>query len=35
MFVIVLNQSNLSSDGTNSELIYKFPNSVVFKDKLR
>jgi hypothetical protein len=33
MFVIVLNQSNLSSDGTNSELIYKFPNSVVFKDK--
>jgi hypothetical protein len=33
MFIIVLNQSNLVQDGLNSELVYKFPNSVVFKDK--
>ena len=33
MFVIVLNQNNVIQDGTNSELIYKFPNSVVLKDK--
>lgn len=33
MFILVLNQNNLVQDGTNSELVYKFPNSVVFKDK--
>jgi hypothetical protein len=33
MFIIVLNQKNLVQDGLNSELVHKFPNSVVFKDK--
>lgn len=33
MFIIVLNQNNLVQDGLNSELVHKFPNSVVFKDK--
>lgn len=33
MFIIVFNQNNLVQDGTNSELVYKFPNSVVLKDK--
>jgi len=33
MFVIVLNQNNIVQDGLNSELVYKFPNSVQFKDK--
>jgi hypothetical protein len=33
MFVIVLNQNNIVQDGQNNKLIYKFPNSVVFKDK--
>jgi hypothetical protein len=33
MFVIVLNQSNLVTDGQNNKLVYKFPNSVTFKDK--
>jgi hypothetical protein len=33
MFVLVLNQNNIVPDGLNSELLYKFPNSVVFKDK--
>ena len=33
MFIIVLNQNNLVPDGLNSELVHKFPNSVVFKDK--
>ena len=33
MFIIVLNQSNITPDGQNSELVYRFPNSVVFKDK--
>ena len=33
MFVVVLNQNNITSDGLNSELVYKFPNSVMFKDK--
>jgi hypothetical protein len=33
MFIIVLNQKNLVPDGLNSELVHKFPNSVVFKDK--
>jgi len=33
MFVIVLNQNNLVQDGQNNKLVYKFPNSVVFKDK--
>jgi len=32
MFVIVLNQTNLVQDGQNNKLIYKFPNSVLFKD---
>ena len=33
MFILVLNQNNLVQDGTNSELVYKFPGSVVFKHK--
>ena len=33
MFVVVLNQNNITPDGLNSELVYKFPNSVIFKDK--
>lgn len=33
MFVIVLNQNNLVQDGQNNKLIYRFPNSVQFKDK--
>jgi hypothetical protein len=33
MFILVLNQSNITPDGQNSELVYRFPNSVVFKDK--
>jgi len=33
MFIIVLNQRNLVQDGLNSELVHKFPNSVVFKEK--
>jgi hypothetical protein len=32
MFVVVLNQTNLVQDGQNNKLIYKFPNSVLFKD---
>jgi hypothetical protein len=32
MRVIVLNQNNLVPDGENNKLIYKFPNSVLFKD---
>ena len=33
MFVIVFNQNNLIQDGQNNKLVYRFPNSVVFKDK--
>jgi hypothetical protein len=33
MFVIVLNSTNIVQDGLNNKLVYKFPNSVVFKDK--
>ena len=33
MFVIVLNQNNLVPDGQNNKLLYKFPNSILFKDK--
>jgi len=33
MFVIVLNSTNIVQDGLNNKLIYKFPNSVVLKDK--
>jgi len=33
MFVIVLNQTNIVPDGQNNKLVYKFPNSVVLKDK--
>jgi len=33
MFVIVMNGTNLVQDGLNNKLIYKFPNSVVLKDK--
>ncbi len=32
MFILVLNQTNIVSDGQNNKLIYKFPNSVAFKD---
>ena len=33
MFVIVMNGTNIVQDGNNNKLVYKFPNSVVFKDK--
>jgi hypothetical protein len=33
MFVLVLNSKNLVQDGKNNKLVYKFPNSVQFKDK--
>ena len=33
MFVIVMNSTNIVQDGLNNKLVYKFPNSVVFKDK--
>lgn len=33
MFVIVLNQSNIVPDGQNNKLVYRFPNSIVLKDK--
>ena len=33
MFVIVMNGTNLVQDGYNNKLVYKFPNSVVLKDK--
>jgi hypothetical protein len=32
MKIIVLNQKNIVPDGQNNKLIYKFPNSVQFKD---
>jgi len=32
MRVVVLNQSNIVPDGQNNKLIYRFPNSVTFKD---
>lgn len=32
MRIIVLNSSNVISNGLNSTLIYKFPNSVLFKE---
>lgn len=33
MFVLVFNQNNIIDDGQNNKLVYKFPNSVVLKDK--
>ena len=33
MFVLVFNQNNIVDDGQNNKLVYKFPNSVVLKDK--
>lgn len=33
MFVLVLNASNVVSDGTNSSYVYNFPNSVVLTHK--
>jgi len=33
MFVLILDASNVVSDGKNSSLIYNFPNSIVLKDK--
>ena len=33
MFVLVMNSTNIVNDGNNNKLVYKFPNSVVFKDK--
>ena len=33
MFVLVLNQSNVVPDGLNNKLVYKFPNSLMVKDK--
>lgn len=32
MRVIVLNSSNLVQDGQNNKLVYRFPNSTLFKD---
>lgn len=32
MFIIVLNQSNIIEDGTNSTLRYRFPTSIQFKN---
>lgn len=32
MRIIVLNSSNLVQDGQNNKLVYKFPNSTLFKD---
>lgn len=32
MRTIVINQNNIIQDGTNSRLVYKFPNSVLFKN---
>mgnify|MGYP003651963084 CR=1 FL=1 len=32
MRIIVFNSSNLIQDGQNNKLVYKFPNSVLFKD---
>jgi len=32
MKIIILNQSNLIQDGQNNKLIYKFPNSITFKN---
>lgn len=33
MFILVLNSTNVVDDGQNNKLIYKFPNSVVLKNK--
>ena len=33
MFVIVMNSTHIVQDGNNNKLVYRFPNSVVFKDK--
>ena len=33
MFVIVMNGTNIVQDGNNNKLVYRFPNSVVLKDK--
>ena len=33
MFVIVMNGTHIVQDGLNNKLVYKFPNSVVLKDK--
>lgn len=33
MFVLVFNQNNITNTTTNSQLTYKFPNSVMLKDK--
>lgn len=32
MRVLVINQNNIIQDGQNNKLVYKFPNSVVFKN---
>ena len=33
MFIIVLNTNNILPDGKNNTLVYRFPNSVSFKEK--
>ena len=33
MYVLVLNETNIVPDGQNNKLIYRFPGSVVLKDK--
>jgi hypothetical protein len=33
MFIIVLNTNNILPNGKNNTLVYRFPNSVVFKEK--
>lgn len=32
MRTLILNSTNLINDGQNNKLVYKFPNSVIFKD---
>ena len=33
MYVLVLNETNIVPDGQNNKLVYRFPGSVVLKDK--
>lgn len=33
MFILVINSTNLVEDGQNNKFVYKFPNSVVLKNK--
>ena len=33
MFIIVMNSNNIVQDGLNNKLVYRFPNSILLKDK--